>query len=308
VINNAVPARERGTDDHFVHLSAVVETGLLCRELSRAAVSMFTRARRARSRVDREYDGGYWSNVLQERRWESCQGLEEFLNPAGDGWRLCKVENRFVRARNSDYYRYRHRRLLQLLEQHTEPDSDLVEIGSGYGANLFGLASSSRWRRLIGLELSETGLAAGRAIAAHFGLSNRIGFERADLTNLSETARDVLSGRVVFSYYCFEQIPRDTEAAIRNLIAAGPRRVVHVEPIAELLRWYSPKDLVNYAHILRHDYQRTLLRTLRQFHDRGELRITEVRRLYYAPGLRHDPALVVWEPVQRVNSGQRQAR
>jgi hypothetical protein len=299
VIGNAVSVQASGSDDRFVPVSTVAAAGLICRELSITAASILTHARRDRDAVHQEYDRGYWRKVLEERRWESCKGLDEFLSP-GDGWRICKIDNRFVRARNIDYYGYRHLRLRRLLEQYTEPASDLVEIGSGYGANLFALASSLQWRHLIGLELSETGIAAGRDIAAHFGLSDRIRFERADLTNLSAEARELLSGRVAFSYYSFEQIPRDTEAAIGNLIAARPIRIVHVEPIAELLRWYLPKDLLNYAYIVRNDYQRTLLRTLRRFEARGALRIIDIQRLYYAPGIRHDPALVMWEPIRDI--------
>jgi SAM-dependent methyltransferase len=287
----------RAADDRFLPISSLMSAGLICKELSRAAVSILTQPRRDRRRVQQEYDRGYWTDILRARRWESCRSLDEFLNPAEAGWRVCKIDNRFVRARSSDYYRERNLRLCRLLEERTERGTDLIEVGAGYGANLFALASSPHWRQLIGLELSETGVAAGRAIAQHFKLSDRIRFERADLTNLSETARDTLSGRVAFSYYCFEQIPRDTESAIRNLLAARPRRVVHIEPVAELLRWFAPKDLVNYAHILANDYQRSLLRTLRGFSAQNELRILEVERLYYAPGIRHDPALVAWEPL-----------
>jgi SAM-dependent methyltransferase len=290
------PPRPRG-DERFERVSSVVAAGLICRELSSAGVSILGRPRRDRHRVQHEYDGGYWADVLKERGWERCRTLEEFLVPAEDAWRICKVDNQFVRARTSDYYRYRYDRLRQSLENQTEPGSDLVELGSGYGANLFALAASNQWRRLVGLELSETGIAAGRAIADHFGLSDRVRFERGDLTDLSAGARGVLAGRVAFSYYSFEQIPRDTFRAVRNLIDAGVRRIVHIEPIAELLHWYSPKDLINYTHILRHDYQRTLLRTLRQLEADGALRILDVRRLYYAPAIRHDPALVAWEPM-----------
>jgi hypothetical protein len=305
VIGEAISAQACGVDQPFVPVSNRLAATLICRELSAAAVSILSSPRRTRDDVQREYDGGYWTAVLHQRRWESCKTLEEFLNPGGNGWRVCKIDNRLVRARNSDYYRYRHLRLRRILEQYAGHDTDLIEIGSGYGANLFALSSSARWHRLIGLELSETGLAAGRSIAEHFGLSDRIRFEPADLTKLSASARQLLKGRVAFSYYAFEQIPHDTESAIYNLIEAGVSRIVHVEPIAELLRWYLPKDLLNYAHIIRHDYQRTLLRTLRRLETLGKLRVTTVERLYYAPGIRHDPALVVWEPVRDAGSPRR---
>ncbi len=69
--------------------------------------------------------------------------------------------------------------------------------------------------------------------------------------------------------------------------------------MAELLRWYSLKDLVTYAHMVRHDYQRTLLRALRDFQAEQRLRIRALERLYFAPGICHDPTVVCWEPIGR---------
>lgn len=291
-----VGAQDRSRSQPFTPLAAFESAVLLSSELLTAAVSIARRRRRDAGRVRAEYDDGYWKNVLAARRWESCRTVEEFLNPSGKGWRTCKIDNRFVRASHADYYRYRSERLASILAASTEAGCEIVEIGCGYGANLLALSSSARWPALMGLDVSPTAIRAAREIASHFGLANRLRFEEANITRLTDTARSLLQNRVVFTYYCLEQLPRDTATAIQNLIDTRPRAVIHIEPIAELLRWYSPKDLLSYAHILRHDYQRSLLRTLRARADEGRVRIHRVERLYYAPGVRHDPALIVWEP------------
>jgi SAM-dependent methyltransferase len=280
----------------FVRLSAASSAALICRELAAGVLGLASRRRRDAVHVRTEYDGGYWSSVLNEARWRHIATLEEFLSPPGNAVRVCKVDNQYVRAHSDDYYRLRRERLLSLMREFAGTEEDLVELGCGYGGNLFGLTIGGSWRRLIGLDVSETGIAAGRQIAARFALSDRVTFDHLDLTDPTDSAFKHLRGRTAFTYYCFEQLPYDTEAVIRNIVKAGVTRVIQIEPLAELLRWNSPKDLVNYLHIVRSDYQRTLLTTLRGLERKGLLRITAVRRLYYAPSIRHDPAVVCWEP------------
>ena len=281
----------------FSPLSTPAAAALVCRELGAGVLALARRRRRDRGRVREEYDGGYWSSVLEEARWRRTASLAEFLNPATPDVRICKIDNRYVRARTDDYYRYRGERLLSVMREFAGSERELVEIGCGYGANLFSLTLGGPWARLIGLDMSEAGIRAGGLIAERFGLRDRVMFRPLDLTDSADPAFSELRDRVAFSYYCFEQLPYDTERVLRNLLKSGVRRVIQIEPLAELLRWRSAKDLVNYLHILRSDYQRTLLRTLRRLEREGALRITAVRRLYYAPSIRHDPAVVCWEPL-----------
>jgi hypothetical protein len=281
----------------FSPLSRPAAAALVCRELAAGIVALASRPRRDRARVKQEYDGGYWSSVLEEARWRRTASLEEFLNPAAADVRVCKIDNRYVRARSDEYYRYRGERLLSIMREFAGSERELVEIGCGYGANLFSLTLGGPWERLIGLDVSDAGITAGRLIAERFCLSDRVTFRPLDLTDPGNPGFVELRGRVAFTYYCFEQLPYDTERVLRSLLQSGVRRVVQIEPLAELLCWRSAKDLVNYLHILRSDYQRTLLRTLRRLEREGALRITAVRRLYYAPSIRHDPAVVCWEPL-----------
>lgn len=280
----------------FVPLSAASSAALICRELAAGLVALARRRRRDSAQVRTEYDGGYWRGVLSDARWRRAATLEEFLNPPTNAVRVCKVDNRYVRAHSDDYYRLRRERLLCLMREFAGTEEELIELGCGYGGNLFGLTLGGSWRRLIGLDVSETGIAAGRQIAARFALTDRVTFEHLDLTNPTDLAFKHLRGRTAFTYYCFEQLPYDTEAVIRNIVKAGVTRVIQIEPLAELLHWNSPKDLINYLHIVRSDYQRTLLTTLRRLEREGLLRITAVRRLYFAPSIRHDPAVACWEP------------
>jgi SAM-dependent methyltransferase len=257
------------------------------------------RVRRDRGRVAAEYDGGYWADVLARKPWRQAASLPDFLIPEDRSVRIAKVDGRFARIATSDYYRYRFGVLERVLLEHAGSAPRLAEIGCGYGANLFDLVALNRWRPLTGLDVSATALEAGREIARHFGCENDVEFHQLDLVDRSAPAFGLLRGACVFSYYCFEQLKPVTGEVVDNLIRAGVARVIHIEATPELWRLWNPADAVSRLYTWSQDYQDNLLTTLRDRERSGALKLVTVRRLHYAPSVRHDPTLVCWEPLSR---------
>src|SRR5437867_1883853 len=263
------------------------------KEILRNALLMILRkVRRDQDEVQAEYDLGYWKAVLDQKRWLYVSDLDEFLNPPTDEMRIAKIDNRYVRIRTQDYYRCRATMLQSVIAEFAGEDEELVELGCGFGQNLFSLLAAKSWKRLIGLEVSEKALEAGKQISRHFHLQDTVHFDRLDLTDGAHDNFKKITGKTVFTYYCLEQLKYSTEPVIANIMRAAPRRVIHIEPTTEMLELWSPKDLASYLYIIRQDYQNNLLRTLRRCERKGEIKIVEVRRLYYAPTIRHDPTLI----------------
>ncbi|MEP6917247.1 MAG: class I SAM-dependent methyltransferase [Acidobacteriota bacterium] len=251
--------------------------------------------RRTPERVSAEYDGGYWADVLRRRRWEQCDTLHEFIVPRSDKQRVARIDNRLVRITDADYYEYRLQMIRQEIGRSAAPGVPIVEIGCGYGANLFTLVETGQWPHLTGLDISSNALEAGRLIADRFGFASTVEFQRLDLLT-DDAAWGRLTDATVFSYYAFEQLKHHTADVLRRIIAARPRRVIHIEPTPELWSLLNPKDAINRFYAWSHDYQDNLLATLRALEHEQRVRIVEVRRLFYAPGVRHDPTLICWEP------------
>ena len=126
---------------------------------------------------------------------------------------------------------------------------------------------------LKGLDISPNGIKAGREIADRFGLSDRISFDRIDLTDPSDPNLSEITGKVVLTYFCIEQIPYDVGKVIDNIIAARPKRVVNVEPTIEMLNLAHPRDLVSLLYIRSVDYQTKLFSTLDELERQGRIRI-----------------------------------
>jgi len=101
----------------------------------------------------------------------------------------------------------------------------------------------------------------------------------------------------VFSFYCLEQLPAHTEAVLTALLRAGVKRVIHMEPGAEMLSFYSLKDLATISYIWRQHYLNDIVSVAKQLEEKGLIRILAAKRLWFAPTLRNTPTLVVWEPV-----------
>jgi SAM-dependent methyltransferase len=255
----------------------------------------FHRLNRNRAQVMREYEDGRWKQALQSKAWLQAASLEEFLTTSDVRDRVAKIEGRLVRIRTCDYYEFRTRMIQETIAKFAGDVTEIVEVGCGSGQNLLALAQMGRWSRLVGLDLSENGVAAARDAAAHFGLRN-VEFGVLDLIRSDDPGFAALEGRTVFSYYCLEQLKYHTPLVIENLLRAGVRRVIHIEPTTELLRPWSVMDWINGAYVTRNDYQNNIIRTVRRFEKQGKVRILRTERLGYAPTPRNDPILLCWEP------------
>jgi hypothetical protein len=270
---------------------------IIARELAESALRILIRRRRRDAPVvAAEYDLGYWRRVLSERAWRRHPSLEDFLNPGNADVRVVKLDNRYTRLRTDAYYDYRRQALCGIMQRYAAEADELVELGCGFGRNIFTLTTADPVRRFVGLDVSPHAIAAAAEIAAHFCVNGRATFDVLDLANRADPNWSYLRGRTVFTYYCLEQLKYSMPQVIDNITTAAPRRVIHVEPCVERLRLWSPKDLVNYLYIVRQDYQDSLLTTVRHRERSGTLRILGEERLYYAPTIRHDPTLICWEP------------
>jgi hypothetical protein len=264
----------------------------LARSLRRLA---FKNVRRTTDVVDSEYNSGEWDRVLNQRAWLDGRTLEEFLIGQSTAPRLAKVDDRIVRITTRDYYQYRISVLSELIKRHAGAATSLLELGAGYGYNLFSLSLDPHWSRLRGFDIAPNGVEAGRQIASHFQLGDRISFDRIDLTDAHDPHVGELAGGTVFTYFCIEQIPHAVEAVIENIIRAKPARVVNIEPGIDMLKLSRPRDFTSRVYIRSMDYQTRLFKLLDALEVQGRIRVLARERMGFAPTLHNDGLLYAWE-------------
>jgi O-antigen/teichoic acid export membrane protein len=273
---------------------AIHYLGDFARSLGRIAIK---RVRRTRSVVDLEYESGHWRRMLAEKAWLREKSVADFLVGSDAAPTLSKMDGRIVRISPRDYRSYRIGALSALLRRHAGGADSLVEIGAGFGYNLFALGCSGHWRRLKGFDIAPSGIAAGRQIAAHFGLADTIGFDRLDITDANDPGFGQIAGQTVFTFFCIEQIPYAVEQAVGNLLRAGPRRVINIEPATDMLDLRRPRDIVSLAYLKSVDYQTRLSGLLDRLEREGRLRIVARERMPFAPTIHNDGLLCCWEPI-----------
>lgn len=257
---------------------------------------LIRRVRRGREVVADEYHGGHWARMLQSRAWEQAPDLRAFLVGASAQQAFVRVGGRIHRSTYADYYRHRLDALPAFVEEMMGERGDLVELGSGFGYNLFSIALAWPEARLTGLELSDNGIAAARQIAAHYRLQDRIGFDSIDLTVRDHPGFAKTAGQRLFTFFCLEQIPYDIEKVIENILAHRPKRVVHVEPGVDMLQLSRLSDWPNYLYVKSVDYQTRLFETLESLQRAGRVRILRKARMPFAPTIQNDGFAISWEP------------
>jgi len=281
----------------FTELSAWRATALICKSIVESvAHKLIRRRKRVRDQVKSDYDQGEWREQLSAHSWVAARDLKSYVIPDDQRTIVATVEGRLASISVQDYYEYRTNCIADVLRTYANDSEQLYEIGSGAGRNLFALALVGQWPKLRGLELSPTGMEVTRLAAARFGLSG-VSAGPIDLLEPESAGFAELKDATVFSFYCLEQLPAHTEAVLTALLRAGVKRVIHMEPGAEMLSFYSLKDLATISYIWRQHYLNDIVSVAKQLEEKGLIRILAAKRLWFAPTLRNTPTLVVWEPV-----------
>ena len=260
-----------------------------------AAHKVLKRRNRSRSLVEQDYDAGDWQRESEEATWLANPTLEAYVERAHlDRDMRVTVNGRLHTMPAKSYYGYRRRQLAAIMEEFAPDAERLVELGSGTGAIVFELASSMKGREFLGLDLSQRGIDVARRVAAHYEVDN-VEFDQIDLLDPSSPGWQRIKGETVYSHYCLEQLPRHTESIFRNIVAAGAKRAVLIEPSFELLGKTNLRDLATRSYVLRQDYQRSIVRAARKLESEGLIRIAETRRLDFVSSHRNFGTLLVFD-------------
>jgi len=191
----------------------------------------------------------------------------------------------------------------------------IVELGSGWGANLFNLwlGGAPRQAAFVALEYTATGREVTELLARtapDMAVTVRpFDYHRPDLSEFRTGERTV-----VFTSHSIEQITYLNDALFDELLAIpGLDRVVHVEPVGwqlwegsalgPLMRWLShllPPRLSLEVDIRRrsrsHGYNQDLIPRLRRLERLGRIRIERIDKNYIGANPLNPGTAIVWRP------------
>ncbi len=189
----------------------------------------------------------------------------------------------------------------------------IIELGSGWGTNLFylWLGGAPRSAAYVAMEYTETGRDVTQLIAStepHLALNTRpIDYYRPDLSEYRTSDKTV-----VFTSYSIEQITNLSDSLFEELLAIpGLDRVIHMEPVGwqllaqsaigpliKSLSYIVPPRLSLEIDVHRrsraHGYNKDLISKLRNLENAGRIRIERIEKNYIGPNPINPATAIVW--------------
>lgn len=248
--------------------------------------------------VLREY-GGKWGALLRDYKNHEFENLDKAMEylfrrhfPSNILFHI--GEQIYLSKNNAQFWDFFYSKVRDILTEYMTPEDTLVELGCGWGRNLFYALQSRLCKKAVGGEYTEEGLMLGKLIGKQFRLP--IEFFHFDYYNPNLELMQKLKGTVVFTHNSIEQITYLPEETILPLIESRPRAVIHFEPIYE----YRNKDtLLHYVwkrYTEINDYNRNLLTVLKMFEEQGRLKITIEKVHSLGLNAFNPGSFIVWEP------------
>lgn len=203
-------------------------------------------------------------------------------------------EQIYYSENNNGFWEFFYERIGRVLTQYMTRDDTLVELGCGWGRNLFYALQTRLCKNAIGGEYTEEGLTLGRLVGQQFKLP--IEFFHFDYYKPDWEFLKKLKGTVVLTHNSVEQIRYMPERTVSSLIQSKPKAVVHFEPVYEYLNRDSLLHYLWKRYTEVNDYNRNLLTVLKRFAKERRLTIGlekahEVGLNAFNPG-----SFVVWKP------------
>jgi hypothetical protein len=189
----------------------------------------------------------------------------------------------------------------------------IIELGSGWGANLFylWLSGAPRAAAYVAMEYTETGREVTQVLAGtepNLALTIRpFDYHRPDLSEFRTREKTV-----VFTSYSIEQITHLSDSLFEELLAIpGLDHVIHVEPVGWQLLAQSPLGplIKSLSYVLpprlslevdlhrrsrSHHYNKDLISKLRHLERAGRIRIERIEKNYIGPNPINPATAIVW--------------
>ncbi|MGH6933710.1 MAG: hypothetical protein ACREEE_14905 [Dongiaceae bacterium] len=191
----------------------------------------------------------------------------------------------------------------------------IIELGSGWGGNLFRLwlAGGPRNAEYVGCEYTEAGRDVNRLFARtepNLRMTNlAFDYTKPDLSMLRTQERTIL-----FTCHSIEQITTIDEKLFDEMLALpNLHKVVHLEPVGwqiakdspfraapDVLSWIVPPGVSHEIDFRRrarrHGYNTNLVPLLRELERRGRIRIERIQKNLLGSNLLNPGTLIVWAP------------
>lgn len=186
----------------------------------------------------------------------------------------------------------------------------VIELGSGWGKNLFNLFKfgTPLATEFIALELTETGREITRALAAHCAPTMRISAKEFDYYKPDFSFLSDNKPTAIFTHHSIEQMPEISGQLLDSILAIpGFSCAVHMEPCGFQIptnNWLENGNLKlmrgidtrNRNFAAARNQNTNLYPLLRQYEREGKISIRSVQKYFTSHLIENATTLIVWGP------------
>src|SRR4051812_32242809 len=114
----------------MAEVSSAVSLKILIKQALKTAAALAVKPVRRHSEVvNADYNSGAWLDSLKRRPWADSASLDDYLfHSSNSALRIAKINNKIVRLRTWDYYKFRKDKVASTVIQNAIPGLDIVEV------------------------------------------------------------------------------------------------------------------------------------------------------------------------------------
>lgn len=242
---------------------------------------------------EKEWEFGWLENYQEFNNTHDIKSLipkyygkYPFLRLQGDIQIALSKDAEYNSARMLMHYIY---------ERFLAPSENIIELGCGTGHHLYQLADIDSSKTFYGLDWS---LSSQKILGLYQQLhsSQRITAKNIDFFSPPIDSHYLPHDSAIYTFAALEQIGAEHEKIIEFIIAARPRVVVHLEPIAELMNQDILLEYLSAKYFLKRNYLSGFLSNLLRKQDQGKVKVHFQEKTGVGSLLIEGYSLIVWSP------------
>lgn len=253
---------------------------------------------RDKAHILREY-GEKWGNLLQVFQNKSFADLTQALDFLFETHFPEKLlfhanEDIYYADTGPQFWNFFYAKISDVLSRYMSAEDSIVELGCGWGRNLFYFLNSGICRSAVGGEYAPEGIKLGELMKNRFNLP--IEFHYFDFKNPGQEFLKKMEGKVVFTHNSIEQVNYLPKSTVLSIAACSPKVVVHFEPVYEYRNGNSLLHFFWKRYTEMNDYNRNLVSVLKELEKEGKIEIILEQIHYLGLNAFNPGSIIAWRP------------
>lgn len=234
--------------------------------------------------IDKEYNSGKWKRPVEQIDFETVFG--NYDRKDTDEFSIFSINDQLKKIKRRQFEELYQKEFLSFFKNYTQ--DQIIELGCGLGANLFGLYNNG-FKNLNGCDVSNNAINNLKEYTRMKKIN--IDFFVHDLNN--QFPQNTLDGKIVFTKTVMEQCKHIMPKVLQNICNGNPKIVIHFEVN------YDSASLLVRKYFDARDYQNNLIKELKKLEKQKNIDILAIEKLKYQGSPVNKLSVVIWKPVSR---------